>query len=118
MWLVGDATRLEQVLANLLNNAIKFTPAGGRLAIDARREGDEAVIRVRDTGIGIEHSLLPKVFDLFVQGDTSLDRAKSGLGIGLALVRQVVQDARRASQRAERGAGQRERVYRASPRLA
>ena len=91
VWLVGDATRLEQVLTNLLTNAIKFTPAGGRIAISAGREGAEAIIRVRDTGVGIERALLPKVFDLFVQGDTSLDRSKSGLGIGLALVRQVVQ---------------------------
>ena len=90
VWLSGDATRLEQVLANLLNNAVKFTPPGGRIAVDARREGDEAVLRVRDTGVGIDRTLLPKVFDLFVQGDTSLDRTKSGLGIGLALVRQVV----------------------------
>ena len=91
IWLAGDATRLEQVLTNLLTNAIKFTPAGGRITVSATREGDEAVVRVRDTGVGIERSLLPKVFDLFVQGDTSLDRSKSGLGIGLALVRQVVQ---------------------------
>jgi PAS domain S-box-containing protein len=90
VWLNGDATRLEQVFANLLTNAIKFTPPGGRIVVSAGREGTEAVIRVRDTGVGIEPALLPKVFDLFVQGDTSLDRAKSGLGIGLALVRQVV----------------------------
>ena len=90
VWLAGDATRLEQVLTNLLSNAAKFTPPGGRVTLDAAREGNEAVIRVRDTGYGIEPTLLPRVFDLFVQGDTSLDRSKSGLGIGLALVRQVV----------------------------
>jgi CheY-like chemotaxis protein/two-component sensor histidine kinase len=90
VWLNGDATRLEQVIVNLLTNAIKFTPAGGRITVRAGREGADAVIRVRDTGIGIDPGLLPKVFDLFAQGDTSLDRAKSGLGIGLALVRQVV----------------------------
>ena len=90
VWLEGDATRLDQVLANLLNNAMKFTPAGGRITITAGREGREAVIRVRDTGVGMETSLLPKVFDLFVQADTSLAHAQSGLGIGLALVRQVV----------------------------
>ncbi|MGE0449310.1 MAG: response regulator [Vicinamibacterales bacterium] len=90
VWLLGDATRLEQVLTNLLANAVKFTPAGGRVSIDARREGAEAVIRVRDSGAGIDPELLPRVFDLFVQGDTSLDRSKSGLGIGLALVHQVV----------------------------
>jgi PAS domain S-box-containing protein len=90
VWLSGDVTRLEQVLANLLNNAVKFTPAGGTITVEARREGNTAVVRVRDTGIGIEPPLLPKVFDLFVQGDTSLDRSRSGLGIGLALVKQVV----------------------------
>jgi len=90
VWLDGDATRLDQVLANLMNNAVKFTPAGGRVTITAGRDGTDAVIRVRDTGIGIERELLSKVFDLFVQADTSLDRSQSGLGIGLALVRQVV----------------------------
>jgi PAS domain S-box-containing protein len=90
IWITGDNTRLEQVLANLLNNAMKFTPSGGTITVEGTRDGDEAVIRVRDTGVGIDSALLPKVFELFVQGDTSLDRAKSGLGIGLALVRQVV----------------------------
>jgi PAS domain S-box-containing protein len=90
VWLDADATRLDQVLANLLNNAMKFTPAGGRITLSAGREGQDAVIRVRDTGVGIDASVLPTVFDLFVQADTSLDRAQSGLGIGLALVRQVV----------------------------
>jgi CheY-like chemotaxis protein len=69
---------------------VKFTPEGGRIRLKAARENGEAVIRVEDTGIGIEASLLPNVFELFVQADTSLDRAQSGLGIGLALVRQVV----------------------------
>lgn len=90
VWLQGDGTRLEQVLTNLLNNALKFTPAGGRITLEAGREGDAAVVRVRDTGAGMEPALVPRVFDLFVQGDTSLARSKSGLGIGLALVRQVV----------------------------
>ncbi len=86
----GDATRLEQVVTNLVNNAIKFTPAGGRVDVTVGTEGREAVLRVRDTGVGIPASLLPRVFDVFVQGDTSLDRTNSGLGIGLALVRQIV----------------------------
>ena len=90
VWLDGDATRLEQVLTNLLSNAVKFTRPGGRVTLRAEREGDAAVIRVRDTGAGIEPLLLPRIFDLFVQGDTSLARAKSGLGIGLALVRKLV----------------------------
>jgi PAS domain S-box-containing protein len=91
IWLDGDVTRLEQVLTNLLSNAIKFTPAGGTVTLRAMRENNRAVIRVRDTGSGIEPTLLPRVFDLFVQGDTSLARAKSGLGIGLALVKKLVQ---------------------------
>jgi CheY-like chemotaxis protein len=90
VWVQGDATRLEQVLTNLLANAAKFTPAGGTVSIRAGREDDEAVIRVRDTGIGMPATLVPRIFELFVQGDTSLDRSKSGLGIGLALSRQVI----------------------------
>jgi PAS domain S-box-containing protein len=90
MWLRGDATRLEQVLANLLTNAVKFTPPGGRILLETNRDGDTAVLRVTDTGIGLDEALRTRVFDLFVQGDTSLDRSKSGLGIGLALVRQIV----------------------------
>jgi PAS domain S-box-containing protein len=90
IWLLGDATRLEQVLTNLLTNAVKFTPPGGRIMLDVGREGESALVRVRDTGIGMDPALVTRVFDLFVQGDTSLARSKSGLGIGLALVRQVV----------------------------
>jgi PAS domain S-box-containing protein len=91
VWLEGDATRLEQVLNNLLSNAVKFTPPGGTISLRAGRADDRAVISVRDTGAGIDPALLPQIFDLFVQGDTSLARAKSGLGIGLALVRKLVQ---------------------------
>lgn len=88
---LGDATRLEQVLMNLLTNAIKFTPPGGSVTLITRREGDRAVVQVSDTGIGMSPSLIARVFDLFVQGDTSLDRSKSGLGIGLALVKKLVE---------------------------
>jgi PAS domain S-box-containing protein len=88
---LGDVTRLEQVLMNLLNNAIKFTPPGGRVSLITQREGEYATVRVSDTGIGMSERLIPTVFDLFVQGDTSLDRSKSGLGIGLALVRKLVE---------------------------
>jgi PAS domain S-box-containing protein len=90
VWLDGDLTRLEQVLANLLSNAVKFTPRGGLITLVAGREHDRACIRVRDTGIGIDAALLPQIFDLFVQGDTSLARAKSGLGIGLALAQKLI----------------------------
>lgn len=88
---IGDATRLEQVLMNLLNNAIKFTSPQGRVSLITTRDGDHACVRVRDTGVGMSPSLIPTVFDLFVQGETSLDRSKSGLGIGLALVKKLVE---------------------------
>lgn len=87
----GDVTRIEQVIANLLTNAVKFTPRGGRVSVRAAIEGMHAVIRVQDTGRGIAPELLPRIFDLFVQGETTLDRSTSGLGIGLSLVRQIVQ---------------------------
>jgi PAS domain S-box-containing protein len=89
--LEADPTRLEQVLVNLLNNAAKYTKPGGEIALIAEREGDEAVIRVRDNGIGIPAELLPKVFDLFTQVEASLDRSQGGLGIGLTLVRNLVE---------------------------
>ena len=89
-WIHADPTRFEQVLTNLLTNAIKFTPSGGRITVTAAGEGGQAVVVVRDTGVGIPAPLLGRVFDLFVQGDSSLDRSRSGLGIGLALVRQIV----------------------------
>ena len=90
VWVHADTTRIEQVIANLLANALKFTPAGGTVRVSVSRDGGDAVVQVQDTGAGIEAPLLPRIFDLFVQGDTSLDRSRSGLGIGLALVKQVV----------------------------
>ena len=90
IWVVGDAGRLEQVVVNLLNNAAKYTDEAGHIWLGLEQAGDEAVLRVRDTGIGIAPDLLPRIFDLFIQGDRSLDRAAGGLGIGLALVRQIV----------------------------
>jgi PAS domain S-box-containing protein len=91
MWLEGDPTRLAQVVANLLNNAAKYTDPGGRIVLSAYREGGEAVVRVRDNGIGLSTEMLPRVFDLFAQEDRSLDRAQGGLGIGLTLVRSLIQ---------------------------
>ena len=87
----ADPTRLEQVLVNLLNNAAKYTRPGGEIALIAEREGDEAVVLVRDNGVGITAELLPKVFDLFTQADASLDRSQGGLGIGLTLVKNLVE---------------------------
>jgi len=87
----GDAARLEQVVVNLLTNAAKYTDEGGHIWMDLEREGDTAVMRVRDNGIGISADLLPRVFDLFTQGGRSLDRAQGGLGIGLSLVRSLVE---------------------------
>ena len=86
----ADEARVAQVVANLLTNAAKYTEPGGHISLSARREGDEAVIEVRDDGIGMSSGLLPRVFDLFVQGRQASDRAEGGLGIGLALVRNLV----------------------------
>lgn len=87
----GDPVRLAQVVANLLTNAARYTDPGGKLLLQARREGDEIVIRVIDNGPGIEADLLPVIFDLFVQGKRTSDRTLGGLGIGLALVRNLVE---------------------------
>jgi len=88
--LEADLTRLSQVFLNLVNNAAKYTPNGGVIRLTAKVENGEAVVRVRDNGLGIAPELLPKIFDLFVQGSRSLDRAAGGLGIGLSLVREIV----------------------------
>jgi signal transduction histidine kinase/CheY-like chemotaxis protein len=92
LWLAADPARLIQVIANLLNNASKYTHAGGCIWLTTERDGDQAVLRVRDNGSGIEPDLLPQVFDLFTQGDRSLDRVEGGLGIGLTIVRNLVED--------------------------
>ncbi|VTR92859.1 multi-sensor hybrid histidine kinase : Multi-sensor hybrid histidine kinase OS=Nitrosospira multiformis (strain ATCC 25196 / NCIMB 11849) GN=Nmul_A2207 PE=4 SV=1: Response_reg: PAS_9: PAS: PAS_3: PAS_3: PAS_3: PAS_4: PAS_9: GAF: HisKA: HATPase_c: Response_reg [Gemmata massiliana] len=86
-----DRTRLVQVLANLLNNAAKYTLPGGRIVLSARRGGDDAVIQVADTGVGIPAEMLPKVFEMFAQVGTSLERSQGGLGIGLTLVKRLVE---------------------------
>jgi signal transduction histidine kinase len=87
----GDPQRLTQVFGNLLNNASKYTLPGGRIALSAQQQGQEVVVRISDSGIGIPAERLDEVFDLFVQIDTSLERAQGGLGIGLTLVRRLVQ---------------------------
>jgi signal transduction histidine kinase len=86
----GDATRLTQVLTNLLTNAAKYTDPGGRIAVTTAREGEEVVVRVRDSGIGIASELLPRIFDRFVQGAQNLDRAQGGLGLGLTIAHTLV----------------------------
>jgi signal transduction histidine kinase len=91
VWLSADFARLSQVVANLLNNAAKYTGEGGRIELTADAGEGEATISVRDNGTGIESALLPKVFDLFVQGDRALDRGQGGLGIGLTLVKRLVE---------------------------
>ncbi|WP_077037881.1 ATP-binding protein [Pelomonas sp. KK5] len=87
----ADLTRLCQIVANLLNNAAKYTPEGGRIEVAAERDGAHALIRVRDSGIGIAREMLPRVFDMFAQVDRSMERAQGGLGIGLALVKRLVE---------------------------
>jgi two-component system CheB/CheR fusion protein len=87
----GDPSRLEQVFVNLLSNAGKFTEPGGSITVEATLEGGQAVVRVRDTGIGIAPELLPRIWDLFAQAERSLDRAQGGLGIGLTVARRLVE---------------------------
>jgi len=87
----GDPARLEQVVSNLLDNALKYTPVGGRVRVSTERVGGDAVLRVRDTGQGIPAELLARVFDLFVQEPQALDRARGGLGLGLTLVKRLVE---------------------------
>jgi signal transduction histidine kinase len=91
VWVNGDRVRLAQVLSNLLNNAAKYTEPGGNVALTAAQNDAHAVVRVRDTGIGIPPDMLPHVFELFTQVNRSLNRSQGGLGIGLALVRRLVE---------------------------
>jgi PAS domain S-box-containing protein len=91
VWLEADPARLTQVLANLLNNAAKYTEPGGHVQLSAERQGSEVIVRVRDTGIGILPEMLPRIFESFVQADRSIDRAQGGLGIGLTLAKSLVE---------------------------
>ena len=88
-WVDGDHTRLEQVVDNLLHNAVKYTPKGGRVDVRVWRDGDHVALSVSDTGVGIAPELHPVIFDVLVQGPTSIDRGQGGLGLGLALVKQL-----------------------------
>ena len=89
--LEADPTRLDQILINLLTNAAKYTEPGGSIWLSARQEGEEVVVSIRDTGIGIDPEVLPRVFELFMQVDQSLNRAQGGLGVGLTLTRSLVE---------------------------
>lgn len=91
VWVNGDAVRLDQALTSILCNAVTSTQAGSRIQVTLRGDGDEAVLTVDDVGIGISPDLLPVIFDAFVQGDRTLDRARGGLGVGLTLVRRLVE---------------------------
>lgn len=90
LWLNADITRVSQIVSNLLNNAAKYTPPGGRIVLSVRPRGEMLSITVADNGLGIPADMLPRVFDLFTQVDHNLDRSQGGLGIGLALVRRLV----------------------------
>ncbi len=91
LWVNGDPARLQQIQVNMLSNAAKYTPRGGHVLLEVRRDKEDAVIRVRDDGMGIPNDMLDKVFDLFVQSHRTLDRSEGGLGVGLTLVRSLVQ---------------------------
>jgi CheY-like chemotaxis protein len=91
VWLEADATRLSQVFSNLLNNAAKYTNAGGHIRLTASVAGGDARVEVSDNGIGIAPAMLPLVFDMFTQADYSLERSNAGLGVGLSLARRLVE---------------------------
>ncbi len=90
-WVDGDVTRIEQVITNLVTNALKYTPADGTISVVVGEDGRESMLRVADTGHGIAPALLPRIFELFVQGEQAPERAQGGLGIGLTLVRRLVE---------------------------
>ena len=91
LWLSADPTRLEQVVVNLLNNAAKYSENSGKIRLEARTEAGQVVIRVTDQGVGIPSDKLPRMFELFAQGDRSLARSEGGLGIGLTVVKKLVE---------------------------
>jgi len=91
VWVDADETRIEQIVANLIGNALKFTPAGGTVRVSVGQAGNDAVLGVSDTGVGMSEELRARAFELFVQGDAALDRGRGGLGIGLTLVRRLAE---------------------------
>jgi signal transduction histidine kinase len=90
-WVLGDRTRLEQIVDNLLTNAVKFTPDGERIAVRTRIEGGAVLVEVSDSGVGIDASVLPTIFDALVQGPTTIDRSQGGLGLGLSIAQRLAE---------------------------
>ena len=117
-WVEGDETRLEQVVTNLVENAVKYTPEGGAVTLRARSRDGRAVLEVEDTGMGITTALLPRMFDLFTQEERTLDRSQGGLGLGLALVRRLVELHGGTIEAASAGVGEGARFTVALPEIA
>jgi signal transduction histidine kinase/CheY-like chemotaxis protein len=117
VWINADPTRIEQMISNLLDNALKYTPSGGSIAVSVRADGDDAVLCVTDNGVGIAEELVPYVFDLFVQGTRALDRAQGGMGVGLALVKRLAAMHGGTVSVLSRGAGQGSRFELRLPRV-
>jgi signal transduction histidine kinase/CheY-like chemotaxis protein len=105
LYVEGDSARLVQCVSNILTNAVKYTDLGGEINVTLALEGDEAVVTISDNGIGIPADLLPRVFELFVQNDRSLDRSQGGLGIGLSVVRRLIQMQGGTVSASSRGSG-------------
>lgn len=105
VWVYVDSTRMEQVVVNLLTNAFKYTEHGGRISLSLDQVEQEAILIVRDNGVGIAAELLPRIFDLFTQADRSLDRSEGGIGVGLTVVRKVVELHGGAVEASSDGAG-------------
>lgn len=91
VWVDGDITRVAQIFSNILNNAAKYTPEGGRVVLALEKERGNAIVRIRDSGVGIPASLLPRIFEPFTQGEQAIERAEGGLGLGLTLARRLVE---------------------------
>jgi two-component system, chemotaxis family, CheB/CheR fusion protein len=106
LFIAGDPTRLQQMVVNLLMNAVKYTPAGGHVWMELCQQEGEAVLRIRDTGVGIRPDMLEKVFDLFIQADDTLVRSRGGIGVGLTLVRRIAELHGGSVQAKSDGAGQ------------
>lgn len=106
VWVFGDASRLEQVFVNLLSNASKYSDVGGKVHMSMHAVDCQAVVQIRDLGVGIPAAAMPHIFDLFVRADTVAVRSRPGLGIGLALVRSIVESHEGTVSASSQGAGQ------------